>query len=46
MVFRPCLKQNADESMIAKRKKNKKKPAQLDGIDLVEWFLAIDGCLS
>jgi hypothetical protein len=36
----------ADESLIVKRRKNKKKPSQLDEIDLVEWFLAIDGCLS
>jgi hypothetical protein len=32
----------ADESLIVKRRKNKKKPSQLDEIDLVEWFLAID----
>jgi hypothetical protein len=32
--------------MIAKGKKNKKKPAQSDGVDPVEWFLAIDGRLS
>jgi len=26
--------------------KNTKKSATLDGMDLVEWFLAIDACFS
>jgi hypothetical protein len=46
VVFRPYLEQNADEIMIVKGKKERKKPEKLDGIGLVEWFLAIDGCFS
>ena len=29
-----------------KGKRNKKKHAQVNGMDLVDWFLAIDACLS
>jgi len=29
-----------------KGEKKRRKQAQLDGVDLVDWFLAIDACLS
>jgi hypothetical protein len=32
--------------MAMKEKRKNEKQAQVNGIDLVEWFLAIDACLS
>jgi hypothetical protein len=34
------------EVMAVKERKNEKKQARVNGIDLVDWFLAIDACLS
>jgi hypothetical protein len=31
--------------MAMKEKEKNKKQAQVNGIDLVDWFLAIDACL-
>jgi hypothetical protein len=34
------------EVMAVKERRNEKKQAQVNGINLVDWFLAIDACLS
>jgi hypothetical protein len=45
MVFHPCIKQELGETMGKQEGKNRKKQAHADGIDLVDWFLAIEACL-
>ena len=45
MVFHPCIKQESGEIMVGKEEKNRKKRAQVDVIDLLDRFLAIDVCL-
>jgi hypothetical protein len=48
MVFRPRVKRFAEEIMVVIRvmedKRKEKKQVQTNGMDLVDWFLAIDAC--
>jgi hypothetical protein len=53
MVFHAYIKANPKHypllSMVfsvVKAKRSRKKQAQINGLDPVDWFLAIDGCLA